>query len=57
MSVPVDLEELTITELFALSRENPAELAAGLDGDSAKPFGKMPSLLLNLSHGAACGRS
>jgi hypothetical protein len=40
MSVPVDLEELTIAELFALSRENPAELAAGLDGDYGKAIRK-----------------
>ena len=33
MNGNANLEELTIAELFSLSRENPAELAAGLDGD------------------------
>jgi hypothetical protein len=33
MNDPANLEELTIAELFSLSRENPAELAAGLDGN------------------------
>lgn len=33
MNGNADLEELTVAELFALSRENPVELAAGLDGN------------------------
>ena len=36
MNATVNLEELSVADLFALSRENSANLAAGLDADDFK---------------------
>jgi len=43
-----DLEELSVADLFALSRENSAKLAAGLDPEDFKAIMKSRSRFPNL---------